>query len=40
MVTVIATRELAAGDVLRRFKADVTPDEPHGGNNNNRHVLR
>ena len=40
MVTVVATQELEAGDVLRRFKAEATHDEPPGGNNNNRCVLR
>ena len=36
MVTVVATQELEAGDVLRRFKAEVSQDEPHRGNNTNR----
>ena len=40
MVTVVATQELEAGAVLRRFKAEATPDGPHRGNNNNRYVLR
>ena len=40
MVTVVATRELEAGDVLRRFKAETDQDEPRRGNNNNRYVLR
>ena len=34
MVTVVATKELEAGDVLRRFKAEATQDGPHDGNNN------
>ena len=40
MVTVVATQEIGAGDMLRRFKAEAAQDEPHGGNNNNRYVLR
>ena len=40
IVTVVATQELEAGAVLRRFKAEAAQDEPHGGNNNNRYVLR
>ena len=31
MVTVVATQDLEAGDVLRRFKA--SQDEPRHGNN-------
>ena len=33
MVTVVATQELAAGDVLRRFGAETAQDEPRRGNN-------
>ena len=33
MVTVVATRELEAGAVLRRFKAKDAQDEPRRGNN-------
>ena len=40
MAAVVATRELGPGNVLRRFKAEATQDEPHGGNNNNSYVLR
>ena len=40
MVTVVATQDLEAGDVLRRFKSEAAHDEPHGGNNNNRYALR
>ena len=40
MVTVVTTKELEAGDVLRRFKAEAAQHEPHGGNTNNRYVLR
>ena len=40
MVTVVATQELEPGDVLLRFEAEGTQDEPHRGNNNNRYVLR
>ena len=36
MVTVVATQELGAGDVLRRFGAETVQDEPRRGNNNNR----
>ena len=36
MVTVVATQDLEAGDVLRRFGAETAPDEPRRGNNNNR----
>ena len=32
MVTVVATRELEAGAVLRRFKAEAAQDEPRRGN--------
>ena len=32
MVTVVASQELKAGDVLRRFKAETAQDEPHRGN--------
>ena len=35
LVTVVATQELKAGDVLRRFRAEATQDEPRRGNNNN-----
>ena len=38
MVTVVATQELKAGDVLRRFRAEAAPDEPRRGNNNNRYI--
>ena len=34
----VATQELEAGDVLRRFKAEVSQDEPRRGNNTNRHT--
>ena len=34
MVTVVATQELEAGDVLWRFKAGAAQDEPHRGKNN------
>ena len=33
MVTVVATRELEPGAVLRRFKAESAQDEPRRGNN-------
>ena len=33
MVTVVATQELEAGDVLRRFKEEAAHDEPRRGNN-------
>ena len=39
MVTVVATQELEAGDVLRRFKAEAAQDEPRRGNNNNRYIV-
>ena len=39
MVTVVATQELEAGDVLRRFRAEAAQDEPHGGKNNNRYIV-
>ena len=32
MVTVVATQELKAGDVLRRFKAEAAQDKPRPGN--------
>ena len=34
MVTVVATQELKAGDVLRRFGPETAPDEPRRGNSN------
>ena len=37
MVTVVATQELEAGDVLRRFKAEAAQHEPRRGKNNNRY---
>ena len=39
MVTVVATQELEAGDVLRRFRAETAQDYPRSGNNNNRYVV-
>ena len=39
MVTVVATQELEAGDVLRRFEAKAVQDEPRRGNNNNRCIV-
>ena len=39
MVTVVATQELEAGDVLRRFGAETEPDEPRRGKNNNRCIV-
>ena len=33
----VATQELEAGDVLRRFKAEVAQDKPRRGNNTNRY---
>ena len=38
LVTVVASQELEVGDVLRRFKAKVSRDEPRRGNNINRHT--
>ena len=38
MVTVVATQELEAGDVLRRFKAESAQDEPRRGNNNKGYI--
>ena len=35
----VARQELEAGDVLRRFKAEVSRDEPRRGNNTNRHTM-
>ena len=37
MVTVVATQELEAGDVLWRFKAEAGPDQPRRGNNNDQY---
>ena len=34
LVTVVATQELKAGNLLRRFKAKAAPDEPRRGNDN------
>ena len=39
MVTVVATQELEAGDVLRRFEAEAAQDERRRGNNNNRYIV-
>ena len=39
MVTLVATQELEAGDVLRRFGAETAQDEPRRGNNNNRCIV-
>ena len=36
LITVVASQELEVGDVLRRFKAEVSQDEPRRGNNANR----
>ena len=36
MVTVVASQELEAGDVLRRFGAETVQADPLRGNNNNR----
>ena len=38
MVTVVATQELEAGDVLRRFGVETAQDESHAGNNYNLYV--
>ena len=35
MVTVVATQELEAGDVLLRFEAEASQHEPRRGNENN-----
>ena len=40
MVTVVATQELGAGDMLRRFGAETAQDEPRRGNNNNNRYSR
>ena len=40
MVTVVATQELEAGDVLQRFKAEAAQDEPRRGNNNTQYSSR
>ena len=39
MVTVVATQELEAGDVLRRFKAEAAQDEPRRGKNYNEYIV-
>ena len=39
MVTVVATQELEAGDVLRRFGAETAQDDPRLGSNNNRCIV-
>ena len=39
MVTVVATQELEAGDVLRRFGPETAQDESRRGNNNHRLVV-
>ena len=40
MVTVVATQELEAGDVLRRFGAETAQDDPLRGNNDRCITLR
>ena len=35
----MASQELEAGDVLRRFKAKVSQDDPRRGNNTDRFIL-
>ena len=39
LVTVVASQELEVGDVLRRFKAEVSQDETNRGNDTNWHTL-
>ena len=39
MVTVVATQELEAGDVLRRFGVETAQDESLRGNDNNRCIV-
>ena len=39
MVTVVATQELKAGDVLRRFGPETAQAETRRGNNNNGYVV-
>ena len=34
----VATQDLEDGDLLRRFKAEVSQDEPNRGNNTNRNT--
>ena len=38
LVTVVTTKVLEAGDVLRRFKAEAAQHEPRGGNDNNQYI--
>ena len=38
MVTVVTTKDLEAGDVLRRFKAKAAQDGPRRGNDYNRYI--
>ena len=38
LIAVATTQELEAGAMLRRFKAEVSKDEPRRGNNTNRHA--
>ena len=38
LITVVASQELEVGDMLRRFKAEISQDEPRRGNNANRHT--
>ena len=40
MVTVVATKDLKAGEVLRRFQAKAVQYQPRPGNNNNRFIDR
>ena len=40
IVVVVATQELKAGNLLRRFKAEAAPDEPGRGNNNDRYICK
>ena len=39
MVTVVATQELQAGDVLWRFGAETAQDQPRRGSNNNQCIV-
>ena len=39
MVTVVATQDLKAGNLLRRFKAEAAQDEPRRGNSSGRYYI-
>ena len=39
IVSVVATQDIGAGDMLRRLGPETAQDEPRQGNNNNRYIV-